>query len=373
MHVVARGTVIRSREGTDLQSCAFPQVGVLPGGRWIVGCRAARSKAGKEGQHVLQCVSDDEGGSWSPGEAPFAAPLVEERPGQLRAYAPTALGGNRVLATLYWVDNSDPGLPFFNEKTQGLLDSRILFAESRDRGESWSAPALRDTTPYRVPTPITGPVLRFPDGELVCQFETNKHYEDAEPWIHSSVLMFSRDGGRSWPRHCVVTRDPRIFSWDQRPQLLADGTILDLFWTYDNAAAAYLTIHARESRDRGRTWSELRDTGVAGQPAQPVPLPDGRTAMVFVDRSGAPAIRARVSHDGGRSWPQASELSLYQSALGSQSSRKDGMADAWSEMEKFSVGLPATAILANSDFLVVYYAGASPDSTSIHWVRVRAD
>ena len=79
-----------------------------------------------------------------------------------------------MLATLLWVDDSDPNLPYFNEQTEGLLDSRILFAESADGGRTWSPPALMDTSPFNVPTPITGPVLRLPDGEWICQFETNK-------------------------------------------------------------------------------------------------------------------------------------------------------------------------------------------------------
>jgi len=366
-----RGIVFPSMSGTDRQSCAFPQVAVLPRGRWLVGCRAACTKGGKDGQHVMLAASEDEGRTWRMNALPFDAPILDGKPGQFRALGLTALGAQRVLATLYWVDNTDPSIPFYNEKTEGLLDSRIMFAESDDGGNTWGKPVLMDTTPFNMPTPITGPVLLLPDGERVCQFETNKPYYDESKWIHSSVLMFSRDGGRIWPRHSVVTRDPRIFYWDQRPHVLPDGRILDLFWTYDNPAAVYLNIHARESRDGGRTWSELWDTGVPGQPAPAVPLPGGPLAMVHVDRTGAPAIRCRVSTDGGRTWPMESSLTLYESVLPSQTVRKDGMADAWSEMGKFSVGLPATAALPNGDFLVVYYAGPSTDCTSVEWVRVR--
>lgn len=370
MRITNRGIVFPSVPGTDRQSCAFSQVAVLPGGRWLVGCRAACTKGGKDRQHVMLAASDDKGGTWRINPAPFEAPVLDGKPGQFRALGLTALGGQRVLATLYWVDNSDPALPFFNEKTEGLLDSRILFAESGDGGETWSSPTLMDTTPFNMPTPITGPALLLPGGERVCQFETNKAYYDESKWIHSSVLMFSQDGGRTWPRHSVVTRDPRIFYWDQRPQVLPDGRIFDLFWTYDNQAAAYLNIHARESRDGGRTWTELWDTGVPGQPAPVVALRDERLAMVYVDRTGAPVIRCRISADNGRTWPVDSTLTLYESVLPSQTVRKDGMVDAWSEMGKFSVGLPATAALPNGDFLVVYYAGPSTDCTSVEWVRV---
>lgn len=370
MRLLNQGIVFASEAGTDRQSCAFPQVAVLPGGRWLVSCRAARTKGGNEGQHVMLACSDDEGQSWRLKAMPFQAPALDGRPGQFRAAGLTALGGRRVLATLYWVDYSNPALPFFNEQTEGLLDSRIVFTESTDGGESWGPAGLMDTSPFNGPTPITGPVLLLPDGERVCQFETNKPYHDTTKWVHRSVLMFSRDGGRTWPRHSVVTCDPRLFYWDQRPQVLPDGCLLDLFWTYDNQTATYLNIHARESADGGRSWSALWDTGVPGQPAPAIPLRGGRLALVYVDRTGAPAIRCRLSDDRGRTWPADSTFSLYESALPTQTVRKDGMADAWSEMGKFSVGLPATAALPNGDLLVVYYAGPATDRTDVRWVRV---
>lgn len=371
LRIVGKGTVVHSEPGTDRQSCAFPQVVVLPTGRWLVSWRAAATKGGNAGQFVSFSLSDDEGGLWSAPAAPFVPPPVDGRPGRFRVLGLTGLGGSRVFATLSWVDHSDPTLPYFNEQTQGLLDSRILFAESADGGRIWSAPTLLDTSPFNVPTPITGPVLRLPDGELICQFETNKPYLDTARWVHSSVMIFSRDGGRTWPRHSIVTCHPTVFYWDQRPQVLAGGRIFDLFWTYDNPAARYLNIHARESRDAGRTWSELWDTGVPGQPAPAVELPDGRLLMVYVDRTTAPAIRARFSRDGGRTWPAATQFSIYESQLPTQTRNKAVMTDAWSEMGKFSVGLPATAALPGGDVLVVYYAGPETDRTDVEWARVQ--
>jgi hypothetical protein len=369
--IVEQGTVVRGQPGTDRQSCAFPQVALLPGGRWLVACRAAPTKAATSSQSVLSSFSDDKGKTWSVPDRPFVPPDLNGVAGRFRAAGFTAVGGSRLLATLLWVDCSDPSLPYFNKETEGLLDSRILFAESADDGRTWSEPVLMDTSPFTVPTPITGPVLRFPDGELICQFETNKPYLDTAKWTHSSVMMFSRDGGRTWPRYSVVTRHSTIFYWDQRPQILRAGRVLDLFWTYDNLNARYLNIHARESADRGRTWSELWDTGVPGQPAPVVELPDGRLVMVYVDRTTAPAIRGRLSRDGGRTWPADTQFSIYESDLGTQTRAKAAMADAWSEMGKFSVGLPATAALPDGDVLIVYYAGPATDQTSVEWARLR--
>jgi hypothetical protein len=374
VEVVSFGTVVRGRPGTEYQSCAFPQICALPSGRWICCFRAAPLKGATAGQRSLFSISDDEGESWSEPAEAFVPPAIDGKPGLFRALAMTSLAARRVLAVLYWVDHSRPSLPFFNETTEGLLDSRVFLAWSEDDGDTWSRPELVDTAPFRCPTPITGPVLVLGNGELACQFELNKGYDDPASWRHGSVLMFSRDGGRSWPRHAVVTSDPenRVFYWDQRPGVLPDGRILDVFWTFDRRQAVYRNIHARESRDHGRTWSEIWDTGIPGQPAQPVPLADGTIGLVYVDRTGTPQIRMRASKDGGRTWPEEPQIVFEQPALASQTRKKLTMRDAWAEMADFSLGLPATALARNGDVIVVYYAGPATDQTDVNWARVRA-
>ncbi|MCG2661333.1 MAG: glycoside hydrolase [Kiritimatiellae bacterium] len=317
--------------------------------------------------------SDDEGQSWCLPVAPFVPPSIEGRLGLFRAAQLTALGGNRVVAVIYWVDYSDPSHPFFNEATEGLLDSRIFLSFSEDGGETWSAPVPVNTTPFHVPTPITGPILLMQNGEWALQFETNKTYYDTSVWHHASILMFSNDRGKSWPRHARVTFDPqaRMFYWDQRPGVLSDGRILDLFWTFDRERGVYLNIHACESFCQGHIWSELWDTGVPGQPAPPVALSDGRIAMVYVDRTGAPVIKLRTSADWGRTWASETERIIYAIAIRMQEGKKRTMQDTWSEMGAYSVGLPATALIPGGDILVVYYAGLETDRTNVEWVRVR--
>jgi len=373
MKILDRGLVYAGEQGSDRQSNIAPGVCVLPNGRWVCGFRSAPDKGGTV-QQALVTWSDDHGQTWHPASAPFEAPAIDGRPGMLRTVYPTALGGNRVLATVLWVDHSDPSLPFFNEETEGLLDMKIFFATSEDGGETWSPLWLMDTTPFDQPTPGTGPTLILQDGTWACQFELNKHYYEPETWRHSAVLMFSRDEGKTWGEPSITANDPenRLFYWDQRPAVLSDGTVLDVFWTYDNQAAKYLNIHARESKDGGHTWSELWDCGFPDQPAPPVSLPDGRIALVYVDRTGAPAIKLRTSVDGGRTWPAETELVLYADEPKSQTWKKGAMQDAWAEMGKFSVGLPATALTPEGDLLVVYYAGPETDFTAINWVRVSA-
>ena len=373
MRVIDRGLVFLGEDGSDCSSACFHGVCVLPSGRWLVGFRASPKKSDAFPQCVLVTWSDDEGKTWSRPTEPCASQTVFGVPGVWRAGQPTALGGQCVAMVLYWVDASKPERPFFNEQTEGLLDSRIFLTLSEDAGETWSTPRLLDTAPFTMPTPITGPILLLADGEWALQFETNKHYDDTSVWHHKSVLMYSRDGGQTWPGFAEVAADPeaRVFYWDQRPGVLANGSILDLFWTFDRQKAVYPNIHARASEDNGRTWSELWDTGVPGQPAPPVFLSDGRIAMPYVDRQRTPTIKLRVSTDRGRTWPASSELVLDDRLDRAQESGKSSMQDAWSEMAAFSVGLPTTARLPDGDVLVVYYAGPKTDHTGLYWVRLR--
>ena len=359
MKVINTGIVFSGQKGTNQQSCTFPAICVLSCGRWLCSFRAAPMKTPLEGQHVLITWSDDEGKSWSDPFAPFTPPEIDERSGLFRAAYFTSLGEQKVLAVLCWVDNSHPGLPFFNEETEGLLDTRIFLSWSENGGETWSKPQNVDTSPYNVPTAITGPVLLFPDGELCLQFELNKHYNDLTVWEHASVLMFSNDGGNTWPRHTFASKDPenKVFYWDQRPAVV-NSKILDVFWTYDREKSTYRNIHARQTADKGITWSKMWDTGMSGQPAAPLSLIDGRIALCYIDRSNVPVIKIRISKNGGQTWSDRDELTVFSTDSGSQTEKKESMQDAWREMNKFSIGLPTSALLPKGDVLILYYAGS---------------
>ncbi len=351
-------------------SRAFPGVCVLPSGRWLCGFRGAITKDAVEGQSAYLTWSDDRGATWSAPAAPFQPPILDGRTGRFRALYCTPLGGRRVLATLYWVDASDPERPFFNETTEGLLDSHIFHACSQDDGATWTTPARMNTAPYGQPTPITGPALVLPDGRWACQFELNKPYTDPAPWRHASVLMFSRDAGHTWPESVEVCPDPanRVFYWDQRPSVLPDGSLFNVFWTYDRAAGAYRNIHASRSGDGGLTWQPVWDTGVPGQPAPVVALENATLAMVYMDRTGRPALKLRLSRDGGLTWPQRSERMLDDFTALCSPAGHATMQDAWAEMGAFSSGLPATCRTPDGGLLLVYYAGPHTNRTDIHWM-----
>ena len=150
---------------------------------------------------------------------------------------------------------------------------------------------------------------------------------------------------------------------------MADGkTIVNFFWTLDGKKNQYQNIHASESFDGGKTWGEIWDTGVYGQPGQPIDLGDGRIATIEIDRTIRPIITLRISGDHGRTYDDS--LVVYDSNLDKQDSKNVSMNDSWSEMVMFSVGHPNLINLGGGEILAYFYAGDRCDSTNIEFVRI---
>ncbi|NLZ70452.1 MAG: exo-alpha-sialidase [Clostridiaceae bacterium] len=314
--------------------------------------------------------SDDMGKSWSEPSAPFVLPDIDGVPGQCRSLKLLALGGSRVLAVACWVDASDPSLPFYDPDTEGLKDTRIFYAFSEDEGLSWTEPKLMDMGQIRDPVPLTGPPMMLKDGTIACQFEINKHLHDPSKWVHKSALIFSTDGGKTWRDPVIVTEVPDMYYWDQRPAVMSDGqTIVNFFWTFDGKSQQYLNIHASESKDGGRTWSPIWDTGIYGQPGQPADLGDGRLAVIAIDRSVRPIITVYTSRDRGRSYDES--LVIYDHRIAGQDSVRMDLNEAWAEMAKFSVGHPHLIAIGKGELLAFYYAGTETDYTSVEFVRLK--
>ncbi len=369
MQIVSKG-VLFSGDGNS-SSNTFPSIVNLPSGRWLAGWRSAPSKQGMTGQRCLLSYSDDDGKSWSAPYSPFVPPQVDGKRGLFRTVHLTCLGDSKIIAVLSWVDYSEPELPFFNEQTEGLLDTKIFISFSDDDVISWSTPTIVDTSPFNQPTPTTGAILLLPNGELACQFELNKPYYSSDPWQHYPVLIFSKDTGKTWGEFAIPARDitNRIFYWDQRPAVIGNDKMLNVFWTYDTQRKEYLNIHSTESFDNGRTWTKPADIGFAGQPASPIRLPDGRIALIYIDRSDIPTIKMRLSGDDGCSWGKE-EFVIYRYNVSQTYGGGQAMNETWNEMYKFSAGLPAGMLLPDGDIMVVFYAGEYADKTDIHWARI---
>ena len=368
MKIISRGRLPKPVNDPTFNSCAFPGMAVMPSGRWLCCYKASPQKGDCDYMRVVINASDDQGATWSPPEETVKLPHINGAPGMSRAGYILPLGGKRALLVVNWVDDSQPELPYYDSQDESLKETRIFTSFTEDDGQSWSNPALVDLSAAGGPTPLTGPPLLLGDGTIICHFEINKYKRDLCPWRHRSAFVYSYDGGLSWRDMTVVTDEPDMYYWDQRPCVLADGCgVADFFWTLDGRAQKYLNIHGRHSADGGKTWGDLFDTGLYGQPGQPVDLGARGFITVDIDRSVRPIISARLSRDLGRTYEQS--VVLYDSRLDRQDSKNMSMNEAWDEMALYSVGLPQLCRV-DGGFLAYYYAGNHCDDTWIEFVRV---
>lgn len=369
MKITDRGFIPTPISNKNFNSSTFPCIVKLPSGRWLASLKAAEKKGDVAFMHAVMTWSDDEGKTWVTPFEPVKLPPVNNRPGQSRTLYFLSLGGTRVLMVCNWVDASDVSQPYYDPESEGLKDTRIFFCFSEDEGESWSTPQLMDTDPVYDPVPLTGPPLRLGNGTIVCQFEINKHLWDTAKWVHKSAMIFSRDGGTTWGDVTLVTNVPGMYYWDQRPNVFKDGiTIVNFFWTFNGKKNQYQNVHAGLSKDGGKTWGPLWDTGIYGQPGQPVDIGVGRLATIEINRTIKPLITVRISLDKGRTYDKT--LVVYDGDPEKQDSSHISMNEAWDEMMLFSVGHPNLIDLGNGEILAYYYAGKDCDHTKIEFVRL---
>ncbi len=167
----------------------------------------------------------------------------------------TELSPGHLLGATMWIDRTTwPGGGLFNEETEGCLPMQVLLADSKDNGKSWSPWRLVPMPAEIGPPSLTAPVLKLADGSLALSIETNKHYENASPWMQKVVFMHRYDyqatstspgqEGKlavdpNWAEPVVAGEDPsgRIFNWDLRCGVAPDGRVATFSWTYDTVTA----------------------------------------------------------------------------------------------------------------------------------------
>ncbi|MDP6107613.1 MAG: exo-alpha-sialidase [Candidatus Brocadiia bacterium] len=114
--------------------------------------------------------------------------------------------------------------------------------------------AVRQPTNWAHPVPTAGKIwqcplgmVRFPDGELLLNYEAHSEKARAERARATSYAVRSLDAGRTWS-------EPEEVSWN-RPHLTPAGRLIRLFESGESWVTA-------ESPDRGHTWFDPAPTNL---------------------------------------------------------------------------------------------------------------
>jgi len=166
---------------------------------------------------------------------------------------------------------------------------RIMWMKSRDRGLTWSKPAVFLDEPGWT---IRNRILLLSSGRILIPAMTTR----------AAAFIYSSDGGVTWNRSPEVRSDPR----NNEPAVFqrSDGSLLAFMRPYDPRPTDRF-LWWSESRDEGETWSVAGRTRIRNPSAaiEVLKLRNGHVVLAFNDSQDkrSPLCLA-LSVDDGRSW-----------------------------------------------------------------------
>ncbi len=276
------------------------------GNEILVGFGAGYFKDNGVGRHAIDhdrseehllARSLDGGETWSienPAEhgelIPFGKFLHGVAPSELKQPTPTDCPGG--------IDFTHPDFAF----TARLTDVDVgpsRFSYSYDRGHHWQGP-------YRLPQFDTPGIAARTDyivnGKHDCMLFLTAAKEDREEG--RPLCVRTTDGGKTWNFIAWIGPEPKGFSIMPSTVRLSATDLLTTLRVHEGDRR---WIDAWISRDDGSHWSFLSqpvpDTGTGNPPAL-VKLRDGRLCLSYGFRAEPYSMRARLSSDNGRTWPQ---------------------------------------------------------------------
>lgn len=208
----------------------------------------------------------------------------------------------------------------------------LFVTRSGDGGRTWA-----EAEPYRsrlltLASPY-GRIIAAPDGTLLMPVYGTPR-EPREGVRDLSILLRSRDGGRTWGDETETATRHNETSC----AFLADGRLI--------AAARSESGHVAVlfSDDGGRTWGEPRQVTRDGEhPADVAVLQSGRVLLTYGRRIRPMGAGAVLSEDGGESWDFGREVLL-----------------AGDGIDNGDLGYPSTVQLADGHLVTaMYFASGS--------------
>ena len=366
----------------DQRACFFTTMLRLSSGKILVGFRRGSTKYSADGNCCVAQSSDD-GRSWDMICERFDG-RFDGTTGEVRSVSLAEAGDGAVLASLSTADRSK-GDEYYSADSDTICPSRILATRSLDGGRTWSGNTLLDVGPWQFPV-LSGPAVPVGNGRWLVTHERQEPETDGGPSLHGAAATLVGDDGRA-EKVVPVARDPqdRLFYYDQRQAWCPNtNRLIAAFWTYDRDAERDVDIHLSVGSADGRRWSVPRGTGLQGQVAAPIALPDGRLLLFHVRRTPPLGLRLVASAgegagaEGGGRWDLAEELEVYAPARPGHARPNaaaggdggSGYAQLWQDMAVWSYGHPSAVLVEDGVLLLAYYAGQDERTLGVRWARV---
>ncbi len=358
--------------GDTASTCAYPLSTLLGDGSVCCVYRQGPSKHSVDSLLMMQ-TSQDLGDSWSAPQVVFDGRKSAPQVTVVSAGVCQTHDGN-LLVVFGAIEGLAPGVNMFSQEGRALPHP-LLVTRSFDGGRSWSEP-------WSVPQPtllnagVTSRPFTLADGEVCVPLE----YKLTPSGPNGSAMIFSRDHGDSFGSPVIVASDASgtLNLCDARYDVLPDGRILALLWTFLEDSEETIEVRRSCSSDRGRTWTVPESIGFVGQITAPLVLPGGATVAASNYRLPPEGIRLWGSRDGGRNWPGLGPIQMWDPnanrmigepvARQEEAAREEG--GIWDALDRFTFGTPDLVLLSDGSLLMTYYATLN-DITHVRACRFR--
>ncbi len=292
--------------------------------------------------------SFDGGQTWALEEPLFANP-----PGRPTTYTVRISRVTDELVgfgALHFRDDPNEGL--LNRATLGFVPTDLILLRSRDRGRTWTPPAI-------IAPPLASPawetchhILELSGGRWLAPTSTWRGWNGENPAGDQTVVLVSEDRGQSWPTFGRIFdgRETGLLHWEVSVIPLRDGRVVAVAWVHDPRTGRNLPTPFTISQDRGETFGPSRDTGLRGQTCKGIQLADGRI-ICFYRRDDRPGLWATLSELDGDEWINLAEAPIWQGA----ESGMTGRANSADELAALRFGYPTPVQMANGDIFVVFW------------------
>ena len=221
--------------------------------------------------------------------------------------------------------------------------------------------------------PLVGPafevchhVVDLGDGRWLAPTATWKGWDGEAPNGMQAIALVSRDQGSTWPEYIVVmdAYDRGVISWEQSLVQLPDNRLLAVAWSF-NQRTGRSEPTPYVVADAGGTFSQPRMTGLNGQTAKLVVLPDGRLFCLY-RRDDRPGLWANLSLLDGDKWVNLADTPVWQGA----GSGMTGEGRSSDELSGLKFGYPSLLCMPDGEVMAVFWCEEDAVN-NIRWVRIR--